>query len=124
MSKQQIYTLLKALVTGSAAPLGLILARVGVADPTVAAILEVAGILVSVIGAVWITNDKSDANTVIDAGAVPGVQVHVNTDPTAQGNFPVAPQSVQAVALKPAEAGTPGADVVPMIGGPRHNAGD
>lgn len=117
MSKQQTYTLLKALVTGTAAPLGLILARAGVADPTVASILEIAGILVSVVGAMWITNDKSDANTVIDAGAVPGVQVHVNTDPTAVGAFPVAPAPVQQVALERDK----NSDVVPMIGGPRND---
>lgn len=121
MTKTQLFTLLKALVTGSAAPLALILSHTGIADPTVKAIVEIAGVLVSVLGAAWLTTDKSDANNVIDAGAVPGVQVHVNTDPAATGAFPVAPKEVQEIALKPAAPGTPESDVVPMVGGPRND---
>lgn len=116
MNRQQVLTLLKALVTGTAAPLGLILAHTGIADPTIKSIVEIAGVLVSVLGAAWITADKSDVQNVKDAGTVPGVQVHVNTDPTATGAFPVAPAPVVEAALDPKNS-----DVVPMIGGPRND---
>lgn len=115
MNRQQIIDVLKGL-TVAGGPIALLLVQFGGMDSAGAEkIVGAIGSIITVAGLVWLAIGRTDRNMVVDAGSVPGVQVHVNTDPTAKGAFPVAPESVQQVAL---DRGT-NTDVVPMVGGPR-----
>lgn len=116
MNMQQVLDLLKGL-TIAGGPIAILIGLFVGGDAQRANEVSAAiGAIVSVAGIAWTIIDARRSATVTKAAAIEGVQVHVNTA--------TAPPDVTALAITPAAAGTPQADVVPMIGGPRNDGVD
>lgn len=111
MNRQQFLDIAKTLTVAGGPLAVLITVITGSTDQTEKIIAALGGV-VSIVGIVWAWLDARQSRIVEKAGEIPGVQVHANADPNAQGNFPVAPPEVIAVAQ------SSNGDVVPMTGGP------
>lgn len=103
-----VYNVLKGLLVAGG-PIAVLLTTVfHINNDTVQLIIQIASSLLSIVGLVWLGISGTDANVARHAADVRGVQVHVDTN--------VAPDSVVEEAR---DRNVP--DVVPMIGGPRHD---
>jgi hypothetical protein len=110
MNRQQIVDLVKGLLV-LGGPVTIILVNLlGLEQGTAEKIVQGLASLASVGGMIWLAVSRTDANMVLDAKEIKGVQVHA--DPK------TAPESVIKLAEDPKVT-----DVFPMEGGPRDDAG-
>jgi hypothetical protein len=109
MNRQQILDVLKGLLVAGGPIVALLVHLFGMESGEAEKIVQAFGAVVSVGGIVWLALGRTDGNLVKDAASVKGVQVHVDSR--------VAPDSAVEAARNPEVK-----DVVPMVGGPRHDA--
>jgi hypothetical protein len=106
MNRQQLVDVIKGLLVAGG-PFAVILVNLlGMEQGAAERIVQGLAALASIGGIVWLAIGRTDANMVVDAASVKGVQVHAN------------PDTAPAAVVKLAED-TKVADVFPMEGGPR-----
>lgn len=105
MNRQQLVDVIKGLLVAGGPVVAMLVNLLGMETGTAEKIVQGLAALASIGGMIWLAVGRTDANMVVDAASVKGVQVHAN------------PETAPAAVMKLAEGKA--TDIFPMEGGPR-----